>query len=119
MNSLSVGAEHYPEDELTKYAAFVFKRACKKTFWAHIPNGEKRDKVTAAKLRQMGVRPGVADFILLRLGLPLAVEIKTLTGRQSEDQKGFQATWEAAGGTYVIVRTPLEIDGLIFKFALD
>ena len=76
--------------------------------------------MTAVKLRQMGVRPGVADFILLTSTmLPLAVELKTLEGRQSEAQKGFQAAWEANGGTYVIVRTPQEIENLIFRFGLD
>ena len=37
---------------------------CKRTVFFHVPNGEKRDAVTAGLLRQMGVRPGVADFIL-------------------------------------------------------
>jgi len=109
----------YPEEDLTKYAAFVFTRACRYTVWFHCPNGEKRDKVTAAKLKKMGVRPGVADFImLLTSGRALAVELKTLKGRQSEDQQGFQASWEANGGAYVIVRTPFEIEGLIFRFGL-
>lgn len=30
--------------------------------WWHTPNGEWRDIKTAAKLKAMGVRPGVADF---------------------------------------------------------
>jgi elongation factor P hydroxylase len=111
---------NYGEMELTKYTAFVFKRACRRTVWFAVPNGEKRDKPTGAKLKLMGVRPGVADFILLTsTALALAVELKTLKGRQSEDQKGFQAAWEDNGGVYVIVRTPAEIDGLVFKFSLD
>lgn len=120
MNSLTAAPDpKYPEAELTKYAAFVFKRSCKKTVHFHCPNGELRSKSTAAKLRQMGVRPGVADFILLCRGQSIAVEIKTLTGVQSGYQIGFQTAWEAQGGVYVIVRTPEEIDGLIFKFGLD
>lgn len=32
--------------------------------WAfHVPNGEKRDKATAAKLKEMGTKPGVPDVI--------------------------------------------------------
>ena len=30
----------------------------------HVPNGEKRDKATAAKLKRMGVKPGVCDIVL-------------------------------------------------------
>lgn len=33
--------------------------------WAfHCPNGEKRDKATAAKLKRMGVRAGVPDILM-------------------------------------------------------
>jgi len=31
----------------------------------HVPNGELRDKVAAAKLRAMGVLPGVSDLVFL------------------------------------------------------
>ena len=109
----------YSEDALQFYAAKRFHDACQKTVHFAVPNGEKRDKVTAAKLKKMGVRSGVADFILLCRGLPIAVELKTTTGRQSENQKGFQSAWVAAGGVYVIVRTPEEIDSLVFRFLLD
>lgn len=109
----------HSEDSLQFYAAKRFHDACRETVWFHPANGEKRDTVTAAKLKKMGVRSGVADFILLCRGRPIAVELKTTTGRQSGNQKGFQAAWEAAGGVYVIVRTPEEIDGLIFRLLLD
>ena len=111
----------YSEDSLQMYAAKRLHDACRKTVWFHIPNGGKRDKVTAARLKQMGVRPGVADIIILTsTSLPVAVELKIPKGgRQSDSQKGFQAVWEAAGGIYLIVRTPEEVDGLVFKFGLD
>lgn len=33
--------------------------------WAfHVPNGEKRDKATAARLKAMGTKPGVPDVLL-------------------------------------------------------
>jgi hypothetical protein len=109
---------YYDEDTLQEYAAKRMFDACLKTVWWHTPNGGKRSKVTAAKLKKMGVRPGVADLVFFNKELRLAAEIKTLDGVQSKNQKSFQAAWEAQGGVYVIVRTPLEIDGLIFKFGL-
>ena len=33
--------------------------------WTHIDNGEVRDPRTAAKLKQMGLRPGWPDFVLV------------------------------------------------------
>lgn len=46
----------------------------------HIPNGEKRDKITGYHLKQMGVRPGVSDFFL-----PLPV--------QDDDGNWFHGLW--------------------------
>jgi hypothetical protein len=110
----------YVEDTLQMHAAAVFTRACKKTVWFHVPNGGKRSKATAARLRKMGVRRGVADFILLCRGLAIAVELKTRKkGRQSDDQEGFEIRWTENGGVYVLVRTPSQIEGLIFRFGLD
>lgn len=73
----------------------------------HVPNGEKRDKATAARLKACGVRPGVPDilFFLPRYDAPrnvyycgLAIELKTATGRTSVDQERWlehlcQAGW--------------------------
>ena len=58
----------------------------------HVPNGEKRDDATAAKLARMGVRRGVPDVILPirdKLGVfaGLAIELKTARGRTSPEQE--------------------------------
>ena len=108
------------EDRLQIHCAAVLRRFCTKTVWFCVPNGGKRDKVTAARLRQMGVRSGVADFILLCRGQAYAIELKDAgNGVQSENQKGFQKVWEAAGGVYELVRTPHEFEALIFKYLFD
>lgn len=57
-----------------------------------IPNGGKRNKITAAILKAEGVRPGVSD---LMLAYPagachgLFVEFKSPTGRMSKEQLEF------------------------------
>lgn len=110
----------YSEDSLQMYAAKRLHDTCVNTVWFHCPNGGKRDKVTAARLKQMGVRPGVADIIILHRGCPIAIELKIpKTGRQSENQKGFQAAWESQGGLYTIAKTPGEVDFLISLYDLD
>ena len=59
---------------------------------------------------------GVADIIGIVTvrgdglqALPLAVEVKSSTGRQSPAQRAFQAKWEAAGGLYVLARSVDEL----------
>lgn len=91
-----------------------------------IPNGGARSKATAGKLKAEGVVAGVADLILLvpRFGFPhiiegntdgivsyvgtdeiccaLCIEMKTAKGRQSPEQKEWQAKVEAQGYKYAV-----------------
>ncbi len=59
---------------------------------AHIPNGELRDKRTAAKLRWMGVWAGVPDLILLFNGRAIFWEVKKEGGKLTERQAA-AITW--------------------------
>jgi hypothetical protein len=75
--------------------------------WAfHVPNGEKRDKATAARLKAMGLKPGVCDILVpvqrydaaLNVCWPgLAVEMKATTGKPSDDQKRWLAHFKQQG----------------------
>jgi hypothetical protein len=59
--------------------------------WCHIPNGELRDKHTAGKLKQMGVKPGWPDFILAPPSGQLhCLELKRYGETLSEVQETFQ-----------------------------
>jgi hypothetical protein len=49
--------------------------------------------------------PGGADLIGLRNGRFVAAEIKTASGRQSDDQKRFENLVLSKGGIYVILRS--------------
>ena len=66
----------------------------------HVPNGEKRDKATAAKLKRMGVKSGVPDVLLPLLRYDdtgnvwwsgLAIEMKTAEGTEQTAQKQWAA----------------------------
>ena len=86
-------------------------------FW-HCPNGELRDKRTAAKLKAMGTLPGVSDLIFVRrspwsvdcMPAVLCLEIKASKGKQSDAQLAFEAAVKAAGCYYAIAR---DLDGAI------
>lgn len=65
-----------------------------------VPNGGKRDPVTAAKLKQEGVKPGVPDVCLPvpRGGwAALYLEMKAPNGRLSPDQQHWLLELAAAG----------------------
>ena len=79
-----------------------------------IPNGSYRNKATAGKLKAEGVTPGVSDLILLvphieegcrYMWHALCIEMKTPKGRQSPEQKAWQAKVEEMGFKYVVTRS--------------
>lgn len=73
-----------------------------------VPNGGRRDKVTAAKLKAEGVLAGVADLILLKSNGKygaLLIEMKTCKGRQADTQRKWQKLIEADGYKYVVCRS--------------
>ncbi len=47
---------------------------------------------------------GVADILGIFRGVPLAVEIKTKTGRLTDHQKDFLEQWREAGGIAIVAR---------------
>jgi hypothetical protein len=59
--------------------------------WWHTPNGELRDIRTASKLRQMGVRAGIADFTLVSPhGSVRFLELKREGQKLSDAQEDFR-----------------------------
>lgn len=72
----------------------------------HIPNGEARSKATGARLKAMGVMAGAPDLIAVLPGGRCAfMEVKSLSGRQSKEQRAFQDVCAAGQTPYAIVRT--------------
>jgi hypothetical protein len=70
--------------------------------WWHCPNGEERDKRIAAKLKSMGVRPGVSD---LQFTFPvpapnLFLELKARGRGLTDDQKKFRDQVRSQGHLY-------------------
>lgn len=73
-----------------------------------VPNGGRRDKVTGARLKAEGVRPGVADLILLkqRHGYgALLIEMKTSKGILSQIQRIWRNHVSLDGYKYVVCRS--------------
>lgn len=70
-------------------------------FW-HTPNGEKRDKATAAKLKRMGVRPGVSDILIMDGRGFYAMEVKAPGEKPTQDQRDFLDLFAKRGHIAVV-----------------
>jgi hypothetical protein len=73
-------------------------RAKPDVLWLHPANGERRHKITGAKLKRMGVLAGASDFLLWHQGNSFALELKAPGGRPTERQLEFLARFADAGG---------------------
>lgn len=106
---------HQSETALHIAIADIPRRFCRADWlWWHTPNGEVRDPRTAAKLKAMGVRPGVPDLVLLGPdGRLHCIEIKTHDGRLSDEQSQFREFCIARGIPFVVAYT---IDDAIAAF---
>ena len=70
-----------------------------------VPNGGKRNRREAAQLNNQGLRRGVPDlFVIMDEGIE-GWELKTPDGKQSEDQKRWQAMLESFGIPYRLIRS--------------
>jgi hypothetical protein len=69
--------------------------------YTHIASGEKRDQVTAARLKRMGVVAGFPDLMFFGPhGEVCAIELKAKGGRLSEHQAAIKRHLEQAGHGY-------------------
>src|SRR5262245_23445422 len=66
----------------------------------HVPNGEARDEITGGRLKRMGTRRGVSDFILIAPpnGRAHVLELKRRGCKPTTDQYVFLLEVETAGG---------------------
>jgi hypothetical protein len=90
--------EHYEQVELFKWVDSHAGTIPELSLLFAIPNGGKRDKVTAVKLKAEGVRAGVPDICLpVACGKyhGLYIELKAEGGRASDSQRSWMAALAA------------------------
>lgn len=85
----------------------------------HIPNGGKRSKGEGGKLKAMGVRKGLVDFMLPRKHLGwqgLAVELKSPDGRLTVEQREWLEALGSDGYLTAECRTLDEFQGVVKRY---
>jgi hypothetical protein len=84
-----------------------------------IPNGGKRNVITAMMMKREGVRKGVADLFLpypMNGKYGLFIETKTPIGTLSPDQLAFKVYVELRGYAFAVVRSVDEFETVIRKY---
>jgi hypothetical protein len=70
------------------------------TFFS-VPNESKRSPAEGARLKAIGLLPGVADLLLFAPNHPpSALELKAHGKKLSPEQTAFAIAWHASGGRY-------------------
>lgn len=99
------------------FRAFKKRRVPGSMLWA-IPNGMKRDRVTAKRLKDEGCRKGATDLIGVLDGQTFFIEVKTLTGSLDDDQEDFHAELARAGGLVCTVYGYMEAVGFLEEIGM-
>ncbi len=66
-------------------------------------------------LQGLGAYKGVSDFVAIKDGNVLFIEVKTERGRQSEHQKKFENNICNSGGHYFVARDVSDVDRYIVE----
>lgn len=112
--------EHRIQCAIVKWFYYAYPQ-CRGGLFFAVPNGGHRNIQTAARLKAEGVTSGVSDLLLFvaRRGYhALCVEVKTMTGRQSENQKNWECRVKEQGFCYHIVHSLDEFAQLV-RWYLD
>lgn len=112
-----------PEYKLHIATADLFRAILPpEVLWLHVPNGGGRGVVTAAHLQRMGLRPGVADFLIAwrrhdadigDVEETLWIELKSKRGQTSPEQKRFEGIVTRIGHGYVVAKSLDEVETLL------
>lgn len=81
-----------------------------------VPNGGTRTAIEGKLLKETGVWSGVSDMLLMYNGKTLCLELKTIKGHQSFNQKKWQKLIEEQNFRYVIVRDLSEFKDYVYEF---
>lgn len=94
----------YPESDLQRaIVQHLMLMGNPDVVWYASTNGVKMASRTAEHMKRMGMVAGVADLAFVIKGQAYFMELKSLKGKQSPEQKAFESRVHAAKGIYIVV----------------
>jgi hypothetical protein len=109
-------ARNYPERAIQTAIVAAVRRLCKpqQGLCYAIPNGGKRDVISAARLKAEGVLAGMPDLgFALPGGVTAYLEIKSAKGRQSVQQEFIEKQLTHLGHRYAVAHSIDEAWGVL------
>lgn len=83
-------------------------------YWFHVPNESKSHVSHRRKLKEMGVKAGVADLVfIMRDGKVGFIELKMPKSYTSDNQKMFASRMEFFGVPYEIARSIEDVERIL------
>jgi hypothetical protein len=80
----------------------------------HCPNGGHRHPAVAAKLKWLGVKPGVPDIFIVWRGRSIFIELKAHKGSLSDAQKAMQQRLILSGAVvFEVARSVDEVEAFL------
>jgi hypothetical protein len=84
----------------------------------HVPNERRGGFGAMLHFKRLGVRPGVADYLMFGFSRNAAIELKNDDGTQDKEQEKFQKKWEEVGNTYFVVRSLEDFQSIVLGLSL-
>ena len=81
--------------------------------WFHIANQRQTSARMGAKLKRMGVKPGVPDICIIWRGRSIFIELKTPKGRTSPAQEAVMSALTMAGAVVNVCRSLEDVQGFL------
>lgn len=121
MKDIRVDVIGQTEDALQQKCVFWFWNTFpeKRGLLFSVPNGGTRNKREAAKMKQTGLTPGVADLLLMINGVTYCLELKIQGGRQSKTQKDWQMVVEKEGFFYDVIWSLEEFKYIVNRIMIE
>lgn len=101
-------------------ADFLWAMARSDVFWSHLPSGEHRTKVTGGRLKRMGLKPGLPDFMFVDVtGRHFYLELKRGgLGKLSLGQMLFGSLMVERGVPYAVARSFAEAEAVLREWGV-
>lgn len=107
-----IGPEERLQRAVVQYLMLAVDPA--QCLWWHVPNGGHRSPATAARMKLMGVRPGVPDLaFILSGGRSGFIELKAGKEKLSKKQEDFRVDALTQGAFWAEARSIAEVERIL------